>query len=248
MSLPTALRLDTPHQASLHIPADFLLSVVIPVYNEERWVREVVRRVEAAPIPKEIILIDDASTDGTRAILQELEGEGYKVVYQETNQGKGAALRVGFQHAQGDIILIQDADLEYDPADYPRLIAPLLQGQADVVFGSRYLGDCRRVQRFWHTLANKILTISSNMFTNLNLSDMETCYKVFRREVLEGLTLRSNRFGFEPEFTAKIARRDWRIFELPVSYAGRSRAQGKKIGVLDAVQAFYCIVRYSLWD
>jgi glycosyltransferase involved in cell wall biosynthesis len=231
------------------IPAHFKLSVVIPVYNEERWLRELVRRVEAVPIPKEIILVDDCSTDGTRAILKTLEDK-HLVVYQPHNQGKGAALRTGFQHATGDVIIVQDADLEYDPAEYPRLLQPIIENRADVVFGSRFLGgDHSRVLYFWHYVANKVLTTVSNMFTNLNLTDMETCYKVFRREVLNHITLKSNRFGFEPEFTAKVAkhRPHWRIYEVPISYSGRTYEEGKKIGLKDAFQALFCIVRYWMF-
>ncbi|MCS7046426.1 MAG: glycosyltransferase family 2 protein [Gemmataceae bacterium] len=232
------------------IPPGFKLSVVIPVYNEKPWVRELVRRVEAVAIPKEIILVDDCSTDGTRDILKELEGEGHIVIYQSVNQGKGAALRTGFQHATGDVIIVQDADLEYDPAEYPRLIQPIIEDRADVVFGSRFIGDHHRVLYFWHYVANKILTTLSNVFTNLNLTDMETCYKVFRREVLQGMTLKSNRFGFEPEFTAKVAKRrpKWRIYEIPISYSGRTYEEGKKIGLKDAFQALWCILRYWLAD
>jgi glycosyltransferase involved in cell wall biosynthesis len=232
------------------VPDDFKLSVVIPVYNERDWLREVIRRVEAVPLPKEIILVDDCSTDGTRDILKELEGEGHKVVYQPKNQGKGAALRTGFEHATGTVILVQDADLEYDPAEYPRLLQPILENRADVVFGSRFIGESHRVLYFWHYVCNKFLTMLSNMFTNLNLTDMETCYKVFRREVLKGLNLKSDRFGFEPEFTAKIAKRrpKWRIYEIPISYAGRTYEEGKKIGLKDAFQALWCIVRYWMAD
>ena len=231
------------------IPSDFKLSVVIPVYNEEQWVSELVRRVEAVPIPKEIILVDDCSTDGTRAILKQMESR-HKVVYQKVNQGKGAALRTGFQQAEGDVIVVQDADLEYDPAEYPKLIQPILENRADIVFGSRFIGECHRVLYFWHMIANKALTLMSNVFSNLNLTDMETCYKVFRREVLQGMTLRSNRFGFEPEFTAKIAKRrpSWRIYEVPISYSGRTYEEGKKIGLKDAFQAFFCILRYKFFN
>jgi glycosyltransferase involved in cell wall biosynthesis len=231
------------------IPDGFKVSVVIPVYNEKQWVRELVSRVQAVRIPKEIILVDDCSTDGTRDILKELEAEGCKVVYQPKNQGKGAALRTGFQHATGDVIIVQDADLEYDPAEYPKLLQPILEGKADVVYGSRFIGEQHRVLYFWHSIANGILTTTSNMFTNLNLTDMETCYKVFRREVLHGIALKSNRFGFEPEFTAKIAKKkSLRVFEVPISYSGRTYEEGKKIGLKDAIQAMYCIVRYWLMD
>jgi glycosyltransferase involved in cell wall biosynthesis len=235
------------------IPDGFKLSVVIPVYNEERWVREVVRRVQAVPIPKELVIVDDCSTDGTRAILREIEAAApnVRVILQPHNQGKGAALRTGFKHATGDVVLVQDADLEYDPAEYPRLLQPILENRADVVYGSRFRGESHRVLYFWHYVANKVLTLLSNMFTNLNLTDMETCYKVFRREVLQDITLRSNRFGFEPEITAKVARRrtpPWRVYEVPISYSGRTYEEGKKIGLKDAFNALYCIIRYRYFD
>ncbi len=233
------------------IPREFKLSVVIPVYNEKQWICELIRRVRAVPINKEIIVVDDCSTDGTRDLLATLEGDDLHIHYQPHNQGKGAALREGFRRATGQVILVQDADLEYDPSEYPRLIQPIIENQADVVYGSRFIGESHRVLYFWHSVANKLLTTMSNMFTNLNLTDMETCYKVFRREVLEGITLRSNRFGFEPEVTAKIAKRknpSWRIFEIPISYSGRTYEEGKKIGLKDAVQAFFCIVRYWLFN
>jgi len=232
------------------VPEGFKLSVVIPVYNERQWIHEVVRRVEATPFPKEIILIDDCSTDGTRDMLAEFAERGHKVIYQEVNQGKGAALRRGFQEATGDVVIVQDADLEYDPSEYPRLIQPILDGRADVVFGSRFIGDHHRVLYYWHSICNRILTTLSNMFTNLNLTDMETCYKVFRREVLQNVNLKSNRFGFEPEVTAKIARYrpQWRIYEVPISYSGRTYEEGKKIGLKDAFQALYCIIRYWKFD
>jgi glycosyltransferase involved in cell wall biosynthesis len=234
------------------IPVDFKLSVVIPVYNERQWIRELLRRVEAVPVPKEIVIVDDFSTDGTRDILKELESRGdVRVIYQPFNQGKGAALREGFRHATGTAIVVQDADLEYDPGEYPRLIQPIVENQADVVFGSRFIGESHRVLYFWHYVANRGLTMLSNMFTNLNLTDMETCYKVFRREVLADIQLKSNRFGFEPEITAKVARRrnpSWRIYEIPISYSGRTYEEGKKIGLRDAFNALFCIVRFWLFD
>ena len=234
------------------IPPNFKLSVVIPVYNELKWLREIVRRVQEVPIPKEIILVDDYSTDGTRAILQEMEAiTNIRVIYHTRNQGKGAALRTGFQHAQGDVVIVQDADLEYNPAEYPRLIQPILDDRADVVYGSRFIGEDHRVLYFWHSVGNKVLTTLSNFFTNLNLTDMETCYKVFRREVLQGIQLKSNRFGFEPEITAKIAKKKnpgWRIYEIPISYSGRTYEEGKKIGLKDAFNALYCIIRFWMKD
>jgi glycosyltransferase involved in cell wall biosynthesis len=235
------------------IPDGFKLSVVIPVYNEERWIREIVRRVRAVPIPKEIILVDDCSKDGTRKILTEEIGklDDCKIVFHERNQGKGAGLRTGFKHATGDVVIVQDADLEYDPAEYPRLLQPIIEGKADVVYGSRFIGDNHRVLYYWHYIANKCLTMMSNFFTNLNLTDMETCYKVFRREVIQGINLKSNRFGFEPEVTAKVAKKRnpaWRVYEIPISYSGRTYEEGKKIGMKDAFNAFYCIVRYWLRD
>jgi glycosyltransferase involved in cell wall biosynthesis len=237
------------------IPAGFKLSVVIPVYNEERWLAELVRRVQAVPIPKELVLVNDCSTDGTPVILRQLEEryDNVRVFHQPKNMGKGAALREGFKHCTGDVVVVQDADWEYDPAEYPKLIQPILDGRADVVFGSRFIGESHRVLYYWHSVANKVLTTLSNMFTNLNLTDMETCYKVFRREVIQGITLKSDRFGFEPEVTAKIARKRkgqpaWRVYEVPISYSGRTYEEGKKIGLKDAFQAFYCIVRYWIKD
>jgi glycosyltransferase involved in cell wall biosynthesis len=244
------------------IPADLVLSVVIPVYNERNTIREILRRVQAVPGPRQqIVLVDDCSTDGTRAILEELAAAQPEltVVYHEKNQGKGAALRTGFRHATGQIVIIQDADLEYDPAQYPQLIQPIVEGKADVVYGSRFIGETHRVLYFWHSLANQFLTLLSNVFTNLNLTDMEVCYKVFRREVIQGITLKSNRFGFEPEVTAKVARfimpaiegrpeRKCRVYEMPVRYSGRDYKEGKKIGWKDGVQALYCILRYAKFD
>jgi glycosyltransferase involved in cell wall biosynthesis len=233
------------------IPENFKLSVVIPVYNERQWIGELIRRVQAVPIPKEVVIVDDCSTDGTRDLLRKLEGGDVRVIYQPVNQGKGAALREGFRHATGDVVVVQDADLEYDPAEYPRLIQPILDNRADVVYGSRFIGESHRVLYYWHYVANLVLTTVSNMVTNLNLTDMETCYKVFRREVLADLRLKSNRFGFEPEITAKIAKRRhpaWRIYEVPISYSGRTYEEGKKIGMRDAFNALYCILRYGWFD
>lgn len=228
------------------------LSIVIPVYNERERVGQAIEKVLRADtlgLEKEVIIVDDGSTDGTRQVLAAYEGrEGVRIFYQERNQGKAAALRRGFAEVSGEIVLIQDADLEYDPENYPALLSPILEGKADVVYGSRFLGGPHRVLFFWHYLANKILTTLSNMFTNLHLTDMETGYKVFRTEVLRRLRLRSSRFGFEPEVTAKVARLGCRIYETPISYYGRTYAEGKKIGWKDALQAIYCILRYAFWD
>lgn len=230
------------------------LSVVIPVYNERETLPELLRRVRATPFEKEIILVDDCSRDGTRELLKGWESEpDLKIRYHAVNQGKGAALRTGIAEAVGDIVLIQDADLEYDPGEYPILIEPIQKGLADVVYGSRFKGArMSRVHLFWHQMANYFLTMVSNMFTNLNLSDMETCYKVFRREVLQGIELKSDRFGFEPEITAKIARKRLggkrvRIYEVPISYYGRDYAEGKKIGWKDGVAALWHIVRFNVF-
>jgi glycosyltransferase involved in cell wall biosynthesis len=222
------------------------------VYNELRTIDEIVARVRAVPVAKEIILVDDCSTDGTRARLEQLDRyEDVRVVYQAKNRGKGAALRTGFSYARGDIVIIQDADLEYDPAEYGKLILPIVSGRADVVFGSRFRGDgAVRVLYFWHSLANRVLTTLSNVFTDMNLTDMETCYKVFRRDALERIrpTLKQDRFGIEPELTAKVARVGCRVYEVAISYNGRTYKEGKKIGWRDALQALWCILRYSRWD
>lgn len=221
------------------------LSIVIPAYNEKNTIRAIVDRVRATPFEKEIIIVDDCSKDGTRDILRELEREpDIRVLYHEVNQGKGAALRTGFTHARGDIVIVQDADLEYDPAEYGALIDPIVTDKADVVYGSRFLGGPHRVLYFWHSIGNRLLTLLSNMTTDLNLTDMETCYKVFRREVIQRVTIRSNRFGVEPEITAKIARMGVRVYEIPISYNGRRYSEGKKIGWKDAISAFYCIIKY----
>jgi glycosyltransferase involved in cell wall biosynthesis len=223
------------------------LSVVIPVYNEAATIREVYERVRRVALDKEIIIVDDCSGDGTRDILAEFRDADTRVVLHERNMGKGAALRTGFRCATGDIVIVQDADLEYDPAEYPKLIRPIVEGKADVVYGSRFVsGEYRRVMFFWHMVGNKFLTLLSNMLTNLNLSDMETCYKVFRREVLERVTIEEDRFGFEPEITAKIARLNLRIYEIGISYSGRTYAEGKKIGWRDGLSALKCILKYNL--
>jgi len=223
------------------------LSVVIPVYNEENTLLEIVERVRQVALPKEIIIVDDFSTDGTRSILQGLSRfEDLKIVLQPQNRGKGAALRRGFEEVAGDIVVIQDADLEYDPAEYPVLIKPILDNKADVVYGSRFLGGPHRVLLFWHSVGNRFLTMLSNMLTDLNLTDMETCYKVFRADVLKKIKLRENRFGFEPEFTAKVARARCKIYEVPISYSDRDYTEGKKIGWKDGVAAIYFIIKYRL--
>ena len=227
------------------------LSIVMPVFNEKEFVRTIIDRVLAVPldgVARELIIVDDFSTDGTREVLDGLRLPDVTVVRHERNRGKGAALRTGFARAAGDVILIQDADLEYNPDEYPQLLAPILNGHADVVYGSRFLGGPHRVHLFWHMMGNRFLTLLSNMMSNLNLTDMETCYKVFKRQVLDGLTLRSDRFGFEPEFTIKIARRGWRIYEVPISYHGRDYSEGKKIGWKDGISAIYTIIKYRFID
>jgi len=224
--------------------------VVIPCFNEVDTIEVILEAVSASAIEsQEIIVVDDFSTDGTREKLRDLSGVyGLDVVYHERNMGKGAALRTGFARAKGDIVIVQDADLEYDPREYPKLLAPILEGKADVVFGSRFAGgESHRVLYYWHYAANKMLTLASNMFTNLNLTDMETCYKAFRREIIQRVDIRENRFGFEPEVTAKLARSGCRIYEVGISYSGRTYAEGKKIGWKDGVRAMWCIVRYNLF-
>ena len=225
------------------------LSIVIPVYNEQETICELIRQVEAVDQDKEIIIVDDGSSDGSRGLLKKYEGrEGFKILYQSRNKGKGAALRVGFEKADGEIIIIQDADLEYNPKDYSILLEPILDGRADVVYGSRFLGGPHRVLFFWHYLGNMFLTTLSNMVTNLNLSDMETGYKVFRRSVLDSFTLKCDRFGFEPEFTSKISRSKLRIYEVPISYNGRDYSEGKKITWKDGVAALWFIFRFRFFS
>jgi glycosyltransferase involved in cell wall biosynthesis len=223
------------------------LSVIIPVYNEVGTIQEIIERVKQAPFEKEVIVVDDCSTDGTRDLLKEKEGDGVAVLFHESNQGKGAAIRTAIPHISGDIAIIQDADLEYHPSEYPRLIAPILEGRADVVYGSRFLGGPHRVLFFWHAVGNRIITTLSNMLTDLNISDMETGYKVFRAEVLKRIKIESNRFGFEPEITAKIAKMGCYIFEIPISYWGRDYSQGKKISWKDGLAAIYWIIKYNIF-
>jgi len=227
------------------------VSIIIPVYNERESFEELLGRVQASPIPheKEIIVVDDYSTDGTRDVLARYEGaEGVRVFFHDKNQGKGAAIRTAQQHVTGDVVIIQDADLEYDPSEYPKLLAPIEAGKADVVYGSRFVGsEAHRVLYFWHMVANKTLTLLSNMFSNLNLTDMETCYKVFRTEVFKRIRIRENRFGFEPEVTAKVSRMGVRVYEVGISYSGRTFAEGKKITWRDGARALFYIMKYNVF-
>jgi len=264
-------RPDTAHtawdaNADSRIP--MTVSVIIAAYNERNFIEEILRRVQVVGVAHEIVVVDDGSTDGTREWLTEmhrlqqageteaeiLQGrarlrlDNVHFLFQERNQGKGAALRRGFAQASGDIFLVQDADLEYDPREYAKLIEPILDGRADVVYGSRFLGGPQRVHFFWHYVGNKFLTLLTDVVTNLTLSDMETCYKVFRKEVIRGMRLRSNRFGFEPEVTARVAKGRWRVYEVPISYAGRSYEEGKKITWRDGIVTLYAILRYRFFD
>ncbi len=226
------------------------LSVVIPCFNELGTIGQVVRAVKASPIKElEIIIVDDCSVDGTRDLLRSsIESQVDKVIYHKKNRGKGAALRTGFAAATGDVVIVQDADLEYDPQEYPTVIQPILEDKADVVFGSRFIGGRpHRVVYYWHMVGNQFLTTLSNMFTNINLTDMETCYKAFRREIIQSIKIEENRFGFEPEITAKVAKRDCRIYEVGISYYGRTYKEGKKIGWKDGFRAIYCILKYNLF-
>jgi glycosyltransferase involved in cell wall biosynthesis len=227
------------------------LSVVVPVYNEAGTIEEIIRRIEATGLASEIVVVDDGSKDGTREVLDKLrrlERPNLGIYFHERNQGKGAAVRTGIGAAKGDIILVQDADLEYDPRDYGILLEPMLEGRADVVYGSRFLGGPHRVLFFWHYVVNRMLTFLSNVLTNLNLTDMEVGYKVFKRSALEGIEIKSDRFNFEPEITAKVAKRKLRIYEVPISYAGRTYEEGKKIGVRDGLEALWTILKYRFTE
>jgi glycosyltransferase involved in cell wall biosynthesis len=241
-----AQTIDTPpRQPDYALPKGFLLSVVVPVYNEEKTIDTILQRLEQAPLPKEVIVVDDCSADGTREALRRWERRpGFTVVYKPKNEGKGAALRTGFAACSGDVAVVQDADLEYDPADLPAVIRPIVEGRADVVYGSRFLNGAARGSSWVHRLGNRLLTQASNLFTGLKLTDMETCYKAFRREALRELRLTQDRFGFEPEVTAKVARLGCRVVETPISYHARRFDEGKKIGWRDAAQTLWCIVRY----
>jgi len=247
MTIQTKVAVDS--RASANARKEMLVSVVMPCFNEKPTIVASVKRVLEAPFPKEIVLVDDGSTDGTRDVLAtEVEKlPNVRVFYQDKNRGKGAALRRGFEEANGDIIIVQDCDLEYDPREIPKVIQPILDGDADVVYGSRFLGGPHRVLYYWHSVGNGLLTLVSNMISDLNLTDMETCYKAFRSEVLKSIPLEEDRFGFEPEVTVKVSRRPGvRIYEVPISYKGRTYAEGKKIGMKDAFRAMYCLARYGI--
>ena len=228
-----------------------IITIVIPCYNEINTISQVIQKVLDVPLDqqKELVVVDDCSTDGTRQFLDSYKGNPeIRVIFHETNRGKGAALRTGFTHASGDIIIVQDADLEYDPSEYPRLLKPILEGKADVVYGSRFVGsESHRVLYFWHSLANRYLTLLSNIFTNLNLTDMEVCYKVLKRSILDDIVLKEDRFGFEPEFTAKVARNGYSVYEVGISYYGRTYAEGKKISWRDGFRAIYVILKYGFF-
>ena len=226
------------------------ISIIIPVYNEAATIKEIVSRVQQTDLDKEVIIVDDHSTDATSAYLKEISAryENIRVLSHDRNRGKGAALRTGFARASGDVIIIQDADLEYNPQEYGYLLNPIIDGRADVVYGSRFLGGPHRVLFFWHYVGNKFLTLLADAFSNLNLTDMETCYKVFRKDVLNGITIKSNRFGFEPEFTMKVAKKGFRVYEVPISYSGRTYEEGKKIGWKDGVKAILAILRFRFFD
>lgn len=226
------------------------LSIIIPCFNEKKTINEILVAVKNSGVDDyEIIIVDDCSTDGTKEILKNINDINIKIVYQETNKGKGAAIRRGFREVEGEICVVQDADLEYDPKEYKLLIEPILNDQADVVYGSRFQGGRpHRVVYFWHRIGNGVLTLLSNIFTDLNLSDMETCYKAFRTEIIKSIKIKENRFGFEPEITAKIAKKNLRIYEVGISYYGRTYAEGKKIGWKDGLRAIYCIFKYNLWS
>ncbi len=220
------------------------LSIVVPIYNEEKTLREILKKILDQPLDKEVILVDDGSTDGTREILRTLDHPEVRVILLPENRGKGAALRAGFREAAGEIVIVQDADLEYNPEEYPSLVRPIEEGVADVVFGARFLGGPHRVLYFWHYCGNKLLTLITNILFNINLNDMETCYKVFRREALEGVEIKSDRFGFEPEITAKMVKSGQRIYEIPISYFGRTYEEGKKITWKDGLVALYTLLRF----
>lgn len=238
-----------PAERNFVIPRNFKISVVIPVYNEEQTIQRVLARVAALPIPKEIIIVDDASTDGTRQMLSQYEcAHDVHVIFKPQNEGKGAALRTGFRRVTGDVVVVQDADLEYDPRDILPVIKPIVCGQADVVYGSRFLDSQPQGHSLVHRLGNRVLTAASNLTTGLRLTDMETCYKAFRRDVIRSFEIQQNRFGFEPEVTAKISRRKYRVAEVPIRYAARGYAEGKKIGLKDLFNTLYCILRYGVRD
>lgn len=240
--------MNQPSKLQKNSQSAMIISIIVPVFNEKNTIEEIIKTVLETPYKKEILIIDDGSSDGTRDILNNFNHRDIRIIFHEKNYGKGKAIQTGISNVKGDIVIIQDADMEYDPSEYSTLLQPIITGRADVVYGSRFMGlGAHRVLYFWHYIGNKFLTLLSNIFTDLNLTDMECCYKVFTRDALKGITIKENRFGFEPEITAKIAKKNLRIYEVPISYYGRTYAEGKKINWKDGLRAIYCILKYNLF-